>query len=141
MRLKKLRIALLLAVVLAAPEVAGNQTWREVARTPQQTTYLAPGSIEKTADSLRFWALIDHASPQKQFRSDRLYRSTRMQREVRCDARTMAISRWELFELPGAGGKLVGEFVVPEAAFHYSPVAPGSDDEALLQSVCPRTAG
>jgi hypothetical protein len=139
--LKAASIALLLAAACAAPaRTALAQTWSEVARSAEGVTYVAPGSFQRTADSLRFWALTDHAAPRKQVSTGRTYRSTRMQREVRCNARTMAISRSELFEQPGATGMPVGEFVVPNSAFHFSPVAPGNDDDAVLEFVCARAA-
>ncbi len=122
--------------LLLACNVADAQSGTPVGTRDGDALFVMPESMERTAEGLRFFARVDHSNPITHRPSGRTYRSTRMQRTVRCGPRTMAVDWWGLYAEPGAKGELIGVFSPPGAAYHFAPVAPGSEDDLLLKFVC-----
>jgi hypothetical protein len=127
-------IASILALTVTGAAALAGGAWTPVAQTAESVYLLDESSIERRADVLTAWELVEYAAPQ--YADGAGYRSQINLRAYRCSDRSWDVLRVTRYTGSLQSGEAVLSSSFSPAQMTWHRAAPDSVADFLLERVC-----
>lgn len=120
------------AAALCAFSLPAVAAWTAYSQTPSASDFYDVATIEKTATTVRVWAMTNHASALTNLEGKELL-SEKSLTTINCTTKKIGAEIVMTFSGRDTTGTTLGNMETP---LRLTPIKPGSADEALMNTVC-----
>lgn len=128
------KVILMLALAVVSSDAMAKWTLSNHSPDGNIAIYADIGSIHKTDNGVKIWAMLDYKKTQKTPSGKQQYMSVALQKEYDCKEQVMRIFTVKSYSKNMATGKVI-ETVSSKSAL-WKPVIPDTLEEDLMKMVC-----